>query len=209
MSYDPSDVAWDDAYEHMSRELYPQHKEQAIAEFTRERLRSYYLSHKDLLVPATRMFEESKALLEAGHPAAAFIFAASATELFLKAALLRPVVYGLVHSEAFAELVVTATLSQTGFKRYDQLLAKLFLELADLDLKSLKRPSGVKPLLEEASEVQDLRNTVVHRGQDVPEERARHAIDVATEVFKQVLVTVLANLGFAVQKGGKLASNET
>ena len=38
MSYGPEDAAWDEAYENMSRELYPEHKEQAIAEFTRERL---------------------------------------------------------------------------------------------------------------------------------------------------------------------------
>ena len=153
MSYGPEDAAWDEAYENMSRQLYPEHKEQAIAEFTRERLRSYYVTRPEVLEPAVRAFKEAKSLLAASHHAAALVFAASATELFLKVALLRPVVYGLVHSEGLAELVVTSTLSQPGFKRYEQLLAKLFFELAGIELKMLLRKPGSRPLLEEASEI--------------------------------------------------------
>ena len=61
MSYTPEDAAWDDAYESMSQELYPEHKEQAIAEFTHERLRSYYIAHPEILIPAIQTFKESKA----------------------------------------------------------------------------------------------------------------------------------------------------
>lgn len=208
MSYSPEDAAWDEAYESMSRELYPEHKEQAIAEFTSERLRSYYVAHPEVLIPAVRVFKESKALLAAGHHAAALTFAASAIELFLKAALLRPVVYGLVHSETLAELVVTAALSQTGFKRYEQLLAKLFLELAGIELKTLVCSNSSKPLLEEASKLQDVRNGVIHRGNEVSQLQAQFAIEVATQVFDKVLAEVLANLGLAVKKGGVLAASE-
>ena len=208
MSYGPEDAAWDKAYENMSRELYPEHKEQAIAEFTRERLRSYYGSHPEVLEPAVRAFKEAKSLLAAGHHAAALVFAASSTELFLKAALLRPVVYGLVHSEELAEIVVTSALSQPGFKRYEQLLAKLFLELSGIELKTLLHKPGSKPLLEIASEIYDLRNTVVHRGQAVSLAQAELAVDVSTQVFNQVLVKVLRNLGFTVKKGDIVVNAE-
>lgn len=208
MSYDPSDAAWDEAYDQMSRELYPEHKEQAIAEFTRSRLKSYYVEHSDVLVPAARMFRESKALVEAGHHTAALVFAASATELFLKAALLRPVVYGLVHSEGLAELVVGAALSQTGLKRYEQLLSKLFFELTGVELRSIVRPAGTKPLLDEASDIQDLRNAVVHRGAEVSAEQAQLGVTVATEVFNKVLAEVISTLGFSIQKGGILVDAE-
>lgn len=208
MSYGPEDAAWDEAYENMSRELYPEHKEQAIAEFARERLRSYYVTRPDVLIPALRTFKESKALLAEGHNPAALVFAASATELFLKVALLRPVVYGLVHSEALAELVVTAALSQTGFKRYEQLLAKLFAELAGIELKTLTRNPGSRPLLEEASEMQDVRNAVIHRGQEVSQEQAELAVEIAAQVFNQVLAEVLRDLGFTVEKGGVIVNGE-
>jgi len=208
MSYSPEDSAWDEAYEHMSRELYPEHKQQAIAEFTRERLRSYYVKQPEVLVPAARTFKEAKELLALSHPAAALVFAASATEQFLKAALLRPVVYGLVHSGALAELVVDAALSQTGFKRYEQLLAKLFLEIAGIELKTLVRELGARPLLDEASEIQDRRNAVVHRGEEISQEQAEVAVEVATQVFNLVVAEVLVNLGFKVQKRGILVDAE-
>lgn len=202
MSYSPEDSAWDDAYESMSRELYPDHKKQAIAEFTRERLCSYYQTHPEVLAPAARMFNESKVLLAKGHSAAALIFAASATELFLKAVLLRPVVYGLVHSEVLAELVVDAALSQTGFKRYVKLLEKLFLELAGIEIKTLIRKPDSKPLLEEAFDLHDLRNAVAHRGEKITQNQAEDAVDIATNIFIQVVAEVLTNLGITVKKGG-------
>lgn len=208
MSYDPLDAAWDEAYERMSQELYPEHKEQAIAEFTRSRLKSYYVDHSDVLIPAIRMFKESKAMADAGHNGAALIFAASATELFLKAALLRPVVYGFVHSEGLADLIVNTTLSQTGFKRYKQLLSELFLELINVNLLSIKRPSSTLPLLEEASEIQVQRNKILHQGVEISAEEAQLGISVATEVFNRILVEVLSALGFSLQKGGILLNIE-
>ena len=63
-------------------------------------------------------------------------------------------------------------------------------------------------MLEEASEIQDLRNTVIHRGQAVSLEQAELAVEVATQVFNQVLVKVLGNLGFTVKKGGIIVHAE-
>lgn len=200
MSYTPDDAAWDEAYDNMSRELYPEHKRQAIEEFREERFRSYYLSNPDVLAPATRAFKESKALLEAGHHAAALVFAASATELFLKGSLLRPVVHGLV-SESFAELVVEAALSQSGFRRYEKLLAGLFSRVAGIELSTLEREGAKKNLLAEASDLYDLRNRVVHGGQSVSEIDGKRAVAIATEVFAQILAKVLEQLNLGVESG--------
>ena len=194
MSYTPEDAAWDEAYDRMSAELYPEHKAQAIVEFSYERLRSFYAQNLDIVVPAVRNFKIAKSLYEAGQHAAALTFAASATELFLKGALLRPVVYGLVHSEALAELVVDAALGQTGFKRYSALLAGLFKELSHFDVKTLMREGSKVPLITEASNLQDVRNGVVHRGDEVSLEQAEWAIAVSSAVFGQILANVLGEL---------------
>lgn len=114
----------------------------------------------------------------------------------------------MVHSETLAELVVTAALLQTGFKRYEQLLAKLFLELAGIELKTLVCSNSSKPLLEEASKLQDVRNGVIHRGNEVSQPQAQFAIELVTQVFDKVLAKVLENLGLAVNKGGVLAAGE-
>ena len=200
MSYTPADADWDEAYESMSRELYPQHKAQAIEEFKEERLRNYYLNNLDVLIPAANAFKEAKALLADHHPAAALVFAASATELFLKGALLRPVVHGLV-SDSFAELVADAALSQSGFMRYEKLLSGLFQHLVGIHLQSLKRNAAKKHLLAEASDLYGIRNAVVHRGRQVTEIEAKEAVQIATSVFVQILAQVLDRLGLGVEHG--------
>lgn len=205
VSYTPEDAAWDEAYEAMSRELYPEHKEQAIAEFVRERLRSYYKANPNVLVPAVRTYKEGNVLLEKRSFAASLVFAASAAELFLKTALLRPVVYGFVHSEPVAEVIVAATLSQTGLLRYRQLLAKLFLEIAGIEIHSLSRSQGGRPLLDEAAALQELRNHVLHRGDEIVENQAVEATAIASAVFSKILAEVLSNLGLDVAKGGVIS----
>lgn len=208
MSYSPEDFAWDAAYESMSQELYPEHRAQAIIEFSYERLRSFYAKAPDVLVPAMRNFSQAKSLYESEQHAAALVFAASATELFLKGALLRPVVYGLVHSEALAELVVDAALAQTGFKRYQALLAGLFREISHFELQTLAREGVNMSLLAEASKLQEERNGVVHKGDEVSRQQAERAVAIASAVFGQIVANVLWELGFSVQSGGRLVNAE-
>src|SRR4051794_27118334 len=75
--------------------------DKAIAEFTADRLRSYYVDHPELAAPAFAALEKARAFLPS-DPEAALIFADSAIEIALKSVLLKPVVYGLVHTEAVA-----------------------------------------------------------------------------------------------------------
>lgn len=91
-------------YDWMSEELYPQHKviidlSYAPAVLLHEEPRSCWLW------PFWNC-KIAKSLFNDAQPAAAEVFAASATELFLKASLLRPVIHGMIHSDAVAELVV-------------------------------------------------------------------------------------------------------
>ena len=74
MSYDPSDAAWDEFYDRMSEELYPDHKDQAIAEFTEERLQSFYLRQPNVMRPAVDAIQEGKRLQKNGHHSAALVF---------------------------------------------------------------------------------------------------------------------------------------
>ena len=80
MSYDENDAARDAFYEQIGNE--------AIADFTADRLKSYYDDHFDVMQPALRTLHEATRLRTDGHPSAAIVFAASAIELFLKATIL-------------------------------------------------------------------------------------------------------------------------
>jgi len=84
MSYDENDAAWDSFAERFARENYPEHRAEAIEEFTHERLRSFYVDHPNVMSPAVMAPQEGKALHTLQHSSAAVVFFASAVELLLK-----------------------------------------------------------------------------------------------------------------------------
>jgi len=195
---------WDEAYENMAKELYPEHKEQAIAEFTSERLRSFYLKNPDTAVNAVRSIKEAKSLLNHGHPSASYVFSVSAIEQFLKAAVLKPVVYGLVHADALAGLIVDLTVCQPGLDRYKKLLAGLFDSLVSVDINNAIRSGSQKKLLEEVADVQNFRNRIIHQGFEVQEQDAEYALNVALGIYSLILVQMLDAIGLSILKGGKI-----
>ena len=84
-------------YEEYMDQLYEEHKEQAIQEFIDERLQSYYSDHRLLAKPAFDALTEAKNLVHA-NATAAFLFSAIAVEVGLKETLVKPIVFGLVHT---------------------------------------------------------------------------------------------------------------
>jgi HEPN domain-containing protein len=204
MSYDPNDAARDEFYEQISRELYPEHRLQAIDEFTAERLSSFYIKYPDVMRPALEALHEGTELLSMKRYSPAVVFFVSSIELFLKATLLKPVVYGLVHHEALADIIVTYTLGQTGFERYESLLEDLFAALAKMDIKEISRKDSETKLLIESKELQKLRNRVIHQGAVCTEAEAKKAFLVSVAVFELIVEPMLGALGLMVQEGGSV-----
>ena len=174
MSYDPHDAAWEEFYERLSRELYTDHKQQAIDEFTSGCLRSYYEKEPGVMRPAIDALQEGKALREIQHYSAAVVFFVSSVELLLKATVLKPMVHGLIHNDALADIVVQHALGQSGLTRYVELVADLFEELARYNLKTIARIGATKALLEESKDLQTLRNRIIHQGVRCARPRQRH-----------------------------------
>lgn len=204
MTYDALDAARDEMYERLSEELYPQHRDQAVIEFTSERLRSYYTVNTAVMRPAVDAIHEGERLLQNAHNAAALVFFVTAIEVLLKATLLKPVVHGLVHNEGLANVIVEQALGQPGFTRYTGLLAKLFTELLDMDVTAIKIAGAPSSLLEECTALQRERNAVVHQGASVTEVRARRGRRVAAAVLELVVHPMLVQLNLQVAESGEI-----
>lgn len=204
MSYDETDAAWDDLYDKISEELYPEHKDQAITEFTKDRLQSFYLKNPKVMRPAVDAIQEGNSLQENGHNSAALVFFVSAVEILLKATLLRPVIYGLVHNEALAEIIVKNALGQTGFRRYEGLLSKIFQEHAGMELSSVNRKSSSKSLLDECRDIQDIRNKIIHQGLQCSTDEAELSRLVAIGVFETIVRPVLYSIDLTVVEHGEI-----
>lgn len=207
MSHDEIDDARDEFYEQISRELYPDHKQQAIEEFTAERLRSFYIKQPNVMRPAVEAIQEAKALLAASRYSPALVFSASAFELLLKATLLRPVVYGLVHHDALAEILVQRVVGrQTDIGRYEGLLSRLFDQLAKIDLSAISREGATTTLMEEAKELQSLRDKILHQGAHCPPLEAEKAFLVAVAIYDMIVVPMIGALQLKVGEKGVIKS---
>jgi hypothetical protein len=153
------------------------------------------------------MYTESRKLAD-DHPEASYVFATKAIEIFLKASLLKPAVYGLIHNEPLAEIIVDTSLSQTGFSRYEKLLSKLFIELVGIDVKKIRRFGSNDFLLSEASIVQKTRNKIIHQGISVVQEDAKFAIQVAYGVLHEIVNPMLLAIGLWMDKHGIVKENK-
>jgi hypothetical protein len=169
-----------------AQELLKEHYEEAVNEFTSDRLQSYYLAHPSLAVPAhdSLLYAES---LAPSFPRAALVLAVTATELTVKTVLLKPIISGLVHSEDLASLVADLTTKHTGMDRFQDLLTEILAQFGGVQLKTFKRVNSNNTLWQEIAEVQKARNAVIHQGDVTNDSKAELAISVATTLLKRDL----------------------
>lgn len=205
MSYDPweaaQDAADDDYREHILEELGPEWAEangfvppeDAIRDFTAERLQSYYVAHPNLARPAYDSLIYAQSLLPS-FPKAALVFAVTATELAIKTVLLKPIVFGLVHTEGLASFITDLATEHTGMDRFKTILTEILARFGGVDLKVFKRTDSAKTLWQEIGEVQKARNGVVHRGEALDDANADLAIAVAATLLTEVFPHILAKL---------------
>lgn len=198
MSYDPYEDEREAAQEEYLREyghelLYEEHYEEAIKEFTAERLQSYYVAHPQLAWPARDSLLYAQSLMPS-YPRAALVFAATASELAVKTVFLKPIVFGLVHTEGLASFITDLTTQHTGMERFQTLLAEILTKFGGVDLKTYQRPGSGTSLWQEMVEIQKVRNTVVHRGEATADSNAELAIAVAKTLLNDIFPQVLAKL---------------
>jgi hypothetical protein len=178
-------------------ELYPEHYEQAIEQFTTERLQSYYLKRPDMAKTAIWMMQQATEL-SGSHPTAALLFASSAVEITIKHLLVKPIVNGLVHNEAVADVVMALTPPQTGSDAFKNLLFGVLKKVAYVDLATHKRVGSNLALWDEWKQLQKARNDLIHDGVTPSKETLGSFEPVVLEFLNVVFPTVLANLGLKV-----------
>jgi hypothetical protein len=182
-----------DHAEQLSQEHYEGNYEQAVKEFTSERLQSYYLADPKLAVSAFESLDYARSLMPL-FPRAALVFAATATELAVKTVLLKPIIFGLVHTEELASFIAEMTTKQMGIDRFQGLLAEILSQFGGVELKTLTRENSSTTLWQEIKEVQETRNAVVHRGETANEAKTKLAISVSETLLNEIFPNVLRNL---------------
>jgi hypothetical protein len=166
---------------------------EVISHFAADRLRSYYIDNPRVADAPAWALMEARTLLTT-HASAALVHAAAAAEVCLKAALLRPIIHGLVHDESAAAMVASLIPEQRNDKFRDALLA-ILRQCGSVDLRTAHRGGARKSLWQELEDVQKTRNDVVHRAEQAPPEDAILAVEVAAYIVEHVFPVVVQNLG--------------
>ncbi len=198
MSMTEEEAAMEDFYDRISEELYPEHKEQAIDEFIEERMQSYYLENPNIIKSPIDCYHHANKLMQLS-PSSALVMYTTSIELFLKSVLLKPVLYGMIHNENIANMIVNVSVGQTGFSRYNKLLTNLCYHAAGVKLNEIKGMKG-KPILEEAEEIQKIRNRVVHQGYMASVEDMGKSKNIATLMLGEVVEPVLNNMNLVISE---------
>lgn len=199
---------WQDAQrEEGLAALYEEFKPQAIEEFVNDRMRSFYCENPTLLESAVHYLDEGRSYLAAGDDTAALFFAVVAMEVGVKVGILKPLVYGIVHQDSVAKLVVDVTIKNTqSLSQVKKPLFGILKECIGVDLDTEKRPGSSKTLWEEMKNVQDARNTCAHQAAKASREDAKLAVAVAAEVLEKLFPEVVKTMGFHVH-GGRVCNN--
>jgi hypothetical protein len=178
-------------------ELYDEHYHEAVQEFTTERLKSYYLKNPAIASAATSVLDEAAALVKARHPNAAFLFYVIAAEITINHLLAKPIVIGLVHNEAVADVVV-GLVPYTGSSSFKKLFFGILEKLVAIDLSSYRRIGAKGPLWNEWMTIHEVRNGLVHSGKPISGESLELAEAVALELLQVLFPRVLGKLGLKV-----------
>ena len=178
-------------------------KDRAIEEFTEERLTSFYFENPTILKKPLEILNEAKLVLK-HSPSASLLLSCSSIEVSIKVGILKPIIYGFIHSDIAAEIIADTTIKQAGLGRFRDLLAKLIKDVASIDIKSFKRTDTTKTLWNERSDIQKIRNNISHKAIKCGHEDAQASIDVAEAVLLQLIPNILSALNLKINSQGEV-----
>jgi hypothetical protein len=207
MPYDESDAEYDHYMEEGAEyaqdaarmEFYDQVTNGIINDFAASRLQAFYREHPMVIQDSLDALNEARSLA-ANHPRAALVFAVAATEVCFKAALLKPIFYGLVHTESSAELLMKLAIAP----KQDELVAimrRILAKHGGIDLDSFKRSESAQTLWEEKRTIERWRNKVVHSCAPASHKQAAQAIAVAETMIEEIFPATIAKLGLHLHQG--------
>ena len=186
-------------------QMYAEHAEQALSEFRAERLRTYYARHPEIADLAVAALDDARRL-QGVSLAASLIRASTGTELGIKNLLMRPIVNGLVHSEALADVITEMVMAHQALDRYRDLLIGILNEHGGVDLKTFRRRGASRSLLEEVSLNQKIRNDAVHKGVVPTMQQCDDAVALSATIIEELFPQLVGRLGFH-QHGARLCDD--
>lgn len=190
---------WGEYEEDAAREAYDSKvSEEAIYAFKKEfrydKLQSYYKQNPTVAKEPIDALAEAHKLHAASYHSAAVVLSIAASEAFLKNVVLKGIISGAIHLDAFTEHIVSLALKPTGIVIFKDTLKLMFREIFQIEFTQHQLPNHKRPLWECFHEVQKVRNDICHQAANGSAAQAALAIAVATELIEGLFPKVLQEL---------------
>jgi hypothetical protein len=195
---------WDSDYDESFFSEIDAIRENAVKEFTFERMRSYYIGHPDICKPVLRRLDESKTLLSTNN-AASLIFSLSASEVCLKALIMRPMVYGFVHQVYIADIVAGLVVSHMGWDRFKKLLDHILKVKLGIDLEVMNYRGRKINMWSQFNDLVKIRNDVLHKIHDSDRLQAELSLELADQLCNFLFPELLSNFSLRMDEYGTIS----
>lgn len=182
-------------------ELYKEFKMQFKDEFIFDQVHSYYKENPYVAREPLQRFQESKLLFSQKFYTSAFLFAVVSIEVGIKFIALKPILYSLAFNTAAGELLYENTFKLKGISQIPNLYFHVLKDTTDMDLKDIKRAKGSKKLWDELSDLQKLRNEVLHQARTIIRQESEQSIEIAESVYNEIIPKVLDKFSFHLKDG--------
>lgn len=182
-------------------ELYKEFKKQFKDEFIFDQVHSYYKENPDVAREPLQRFQESKLLFSQRFYTSTFLFAVISIEVGIKLIVLKPILYSLAFSTAAGELLYDTTFKLKSIPQIPDLYFHILRDTTGIDLKDIQRTTGNKKLWDEISNLQKLRNEVLHQARTIIQQESEQSINIAESLYNEIIPKVLDEFSFHLKDG--------
>jgi len=197
MSYDESDALYDEGMAY----LYEQFEMQYESEFTYKKIEKFYENNREIVKDSLQNLSDARSLFENQYHTSAFIHAVISIEVGIKSVVLKPILYSLTIDENAGHLLYEQTFKRKSLQEINKFYYQVLEKVTELDFNKKKRNDGKSSIWQEWTDLQKLRNDVLHQGLSVQKEAAENAISMASYVFCEIIPIVLDRFYSHIENG--------
>lgn len=185
--------------QHLENQYFSEKIKEGIENYKKENLKTFYLQNDQVFKKILAVREIAQKLKENKFLAPSFIYFNICIELIFRDLFVLPIVYGALLDEEIAEIIINKIFKER-VSRFDKLLIYLVERFSNLSMTK-KKISGKRYLWQEVKELREIRNGIIHKGNDCRESDISRIESVLVILLDNVIPKLMGELGLRLNKG--------
>lgn len=186
-------------YEQGMEELYREFKQQYEEEYIFEQIHTYYKDNPDIPKSTLNYYRKALSLFSENHHTSAFLLATISIEVSVKVIIMKPILFSLAFNDTAGELLYNYTFKRKSVPEIPNLYYQILQDTTGFDFKKHVRATEQKTLWEELTELQKIRNQVIHQAESISDQEATIAINLARSIHEEVIPSILNRFHFHIK----------